>query len=161
MGDMQRIVSAIRELTGNLEPINNRSTGTDTDTRLVIDLTLDDDESDLPVSRDSHADSLDDRTESQQAVGDSAADILVVGNDSGIAPDDDLTELASDESKMSQLELLECLTVDELKNLSRQLKIKLTHNVRLKSYCCAHSQRLPAFIPHRYCPFVFLNTTND
>ena len=138
MGDVQRIVSAIRELTGNLEPIKNQSNETETDTRLVIDLTLDDDEFDLPVSRDSHADSLD-GTGSQQAVGDSAADILVAGNDSGIAPDADLTELANDESKMSQLELLECLTVDELKNLSRQLKIKLTHNVCLKCYCCAHS----------------------
>lgn len=39
--------------------------------------------------------------------------------------------LAEDESKMTIRELLECLTADELKKLTKQMKLKLTANVCL------------------------------
>jgi Fanconi-associated nuclease 1 len=129
MGDDKHIVSAIHELTGTPEPINKEPTRTGagtTETRVVIDLTLDDDDSDSPVPREPQTDSPNTGTESHPTIDLSIDDDLL--ND---PPDDDLTDLAIDESKMSLLELLECLTVDELKNLARRLKIRRTDNVRI------------------------------
>jgi len=130
MGDDRRIISAIHELTGTPEPVNKESTLTAPDTtktRVVIDLTLDDDDDDFgcSVSRESHKDLSNARTELHPTI-----DLSIDSDLLNETPDDELTDLAIDESKMTLLELLECLTVDELKNLARRLKIRGTNNVR-------------------------------
>jgi hypothetical protein len=129
MGDVKRIVSAIHELTGTPAPISKEPTRTGDstiETRVVIDLTLDDDDFDSSVSREPHTNSPIAETESLPTIDLSTDDDLL-----DETPDADLTDLAIDESKMSLRELLECLTVDELKNLAQRLKIRRTTNVRI------------------------------
>jgi len=146
MGDLNSIAAAMQELSRDLnmeaEPLTVKDEG---EQKEIIDLTQDDDEDTL--NSDYHETPVKIDTKVQQTeAGSSSGAILIPQTDirqlttiTSVADDaelridldTDLTVFADDESQMSLYELIECLTVGELKEIARQMKIKATQNVSI------------------------------
>jgi fanconi-associated nuclease 1 len=133
IGDVGRITDAIMELCWDVktEPPSVKEAE---DQREIIDLTLDDDvipdlQPDEEKIRDPKILVQDGCSIPRTEVA--ASDSIDTISRYSYVGEIDLTVFADDDSKMSLRELLDCLTLDELKAIARQTKIKTTQNVSI------------------------------
>jgi Fanconi-associated nuclease 1 len=122
IGDKSNIVKAIKELCGGRDnDTETQQVEVKQEERDIIDLTLDDDEESAPVApKVEEAPPV----EEQPSAGPSRTS-LTKNSDARIV-------FAEDESQITLPELLNCLSVDELKKLGKQLKLKVNLNVCLQ-----------------------------
>lgn len=123
IGNKNKIIKAIRELCyGTEDDVKAQQMEVKEEEREIIDLTLDDDDEPpamaLKVKKAPVA-------EEKPQPGPSKSLPAIPTNS------DPLLVFAEDESQMTLLELLDCLSLDELKKLGKQMKLKVNLNVRL------------------------------